>query len=105
MREATISQVNDSVPDRLDRGLGAISNAEFLEEGLGMGLHAFLANLKFMGNFLVAATRDNQAQDIQFPRRKILPQLSLPEARGNIRGHHGSTSMDRLDRTDQLSAG
>lgn len=63
MRQATISQVHDSVPYRLDGGLCAISNTEFLEERLGMGLHAFLADLECLRDFLVAATRDNQTQD------------------------------------------
>jgi hypothetical protein len=96
--------MNNPVSDRLDRGLGAIGHAELLEKRFRVGLHTLLANLKLLGDFLVAATIDDQSEHFEFTGRQVLSQHAFTEEGRDMWRHHSLSAMNGFNRSNQFGA-
>jgi|GEM_PF-5711505 len=96
--------MNNAVTDCLDRRLGAIGYAEFLEKRFRVGLHAFFANLELLGDFLVAATFDDQSEHFEFTGRQVLPSDAFTKKGGDVWRHHGPSAMHGFNRSHQFGA-
>ena len=98
-------EMHNALADGFDGGLGAVGNAKFKKQGLQIALHAFFADGEIVGDFLVAAACDDQAQNSEFTRGKVFAQVALTEAYGDVGWQNFLSAMDGLDGIDELGAG